>query len=163
MIDEWIMIDKNGLRINVGIILVNKEGKLFWGKRSDKSDAWQFPQGGVQKDETPKQAMFRELYEELGLTHQDVKIIGETKNWLCYYLPRYLRRYRSKPLCIGQKQKWFLLRLISDEKCIKLDKADKQEFNEWQWVDHRLPVRKVIMFKRHVYKQVLKEFETLLC
>lgn len=156
------MIDKNGLRNNVGIVLINQESKVFLGKRSDKPDAWQFPQGGINQGETPTDAMFRELYEELGLTPNDVKVIAETKNWLRYYLPRNLRRYRSKPLCIGQKQKWFLLKLISDENSIQLDKCEKQEFDQWQWVDYWLPVHKVIMFKRHVYKCALKEFENLI-
>lgn len=157
------MIDKNGLRINVGIILINTEGKLFWGRRCNRPDAWQFPQGGVNENESVEHAMYRELHEELGLQPKDVEILGVSKRWLHYYLPRNLRRYRSKPLCIGQKQKWFLLKLVSGDEAIKLDISDDQEFDQWKWVDYWKPADEVILFKKQVYKKALKEFEPLVC
>ncbi|MEW8587371.1 MAG: RNA pyrophosphohydrolase, partial [Candidatus Thiodiazotropha sp.] len=103
------MIDADGYRPNVGIILCNDNRQLFWGRRVGQ-DAWQFPQGGIKSDETPEQAMYRELREEVGLKAEQVEMMGATRNWLRYRLPeRYIRRHRE-PLCIGQKQIWFLLR-----------------------------------------------------
>ena len=106
------MIDENGYRPNVGIILCNESGQVLWARRIGQ-DAWQFPQGGIKDDETPEQALFRELGEEVGLSEQDVEILGCTRGWLRYRLPRRMVRYNSKPVCVGQKQKWFLLKLIS--------------------------------------------------
>lgn len=152
------MIDKNGFRLNVGIILANKDGQLFWGKRIGNKNAWQFPQGGVTSYETLKETMYRELTEELGLTENDVEIIATTKDWLYYKLPVHLRRKLQKPLCIGQRQKWFLLRLIGDDDRINLAYADKPEFTQWLWVDYWRPLREVVYFKHTIYKTVLEEF-----
>lgn len=153
------MIDRDGFRLNVGIILTNDEGKLFWGKRIGREDAWQFPQGGVHPYETLEETMFRELYEEVGLTKNDVAIMATNRRWLYYKLPHHLRRRFQKPMCIGQKQKWFLLKLISDESKISFDKGESPEFAGWRWVDYWLPLKQVIYFKREIYYQVLREFE----
>ena len=102
------MIDKDGFRSNVGIVLCNDQGQLAWGRRCRGKDAWQFPQGGIKEDESPHEAMLRELHEELGLRETDVKVLMESRDWLTYLLPDNFRRYDSKPLCIGQRQKWFL-------------------------------------------------------
>lgn len=155
------MIDAKGFRLNVGIILLNQSGQVFWGKRIGLANAWQFPQGGIQDNETAEEAMHRELTEELGLSDSDVKVLGVTKGWLYYYLPKHMRRYNSKPLCIGQKQKWFLLQLTSSEDHIQLDKSPKPEFGGWRWVDYWLPAAEVIRFKRRVYKAALKQLEPL--
>jgi putative (di)nucleoside polyphosphate hydrolase len=155
------MIDEKGYRHNVGIILANHEGKLFWAKRIGQVDAWQFPQGGILEHETLEEAMYRELKEELGLDQKEVEILGKSDRWLYYHLPKNYRRYYSKPLCIGQKQKWFLLRFIGQEEQICFDLTDTPEFDKWKWVDYWYPVDHVISFKRLVYKTALKEFETL--
>ena len=113
------MIDAEGFRANVGIILVNDAGHVFWGRRIGQN-AWQFPQGGIKHHETPEQALFRELQEEVGLTCEDVELLGATQDWLRYLIPRrYLRR--DRPPCIGQKQLWYLLRLTAGEERIRLD------------------------------------------
>lgn len=156
------MFDANGFRFNVGIILANKEGRLFLGKRYGLRDAWQFPQGGMQENETPEEAMYRELTEELGLVASDVEILGKTQNWLYYRLPPRMRRYGSKPLCIGQKQKWFLLRLVGGEENIRFDATNTPEFDNWQWVDYWFPLQRVISFKKKVYQKALTELETYL-
>jgi len=152
------MIDKNGYRLNVGIIIANKNGQLFWGKRT-KSQGWQFPQGGVSPYETLEETMFRELHEEVGLTKQDVKILAVTKHWINYKLPVHMQRKVQTPVCIGQKQKWFLLLLTSpdDKFCFTISK--KPEFTRWNWVDYWYPLKQVVYFKRDVYRSVLKEFE----
>jgi len=155
------VIDERGLRSNVGIIVVNKNGQLLWCRRIGNRDAWQFPQGGIQENEAPLQAMYRELQEELGLVSEDIECLSETQTWLTYYLPKYLRRHNSLPLCVGQRQKWFLLLLKSGEDKLCLDRCDTPEFNDWRWVDYWYPLDHVIKFKRSVYKQALQEFEPL--
>lgn len=156
------MIDRRGFRLNVGIILLNDEGKVFWGKRPGYKDAWQFPQGGVNNYETLKETMYRELAEETGLTADDVELIGVTRRWLYYNLPYKYQRHHQTPLCIGQKQKWFLLKLVSDEENIRFDQTDSPEFTSWKWVDYWYPVKKVISFKRDVYQKALQELEPLM-
>ena len=156
------MIDENGFRANVGIIVANAENKLLWARRCNNVNAWQFPQGGIQEAETPQQTMYRELREELGLGPEHVICLGESQQWLTYLLPEQFRRYYSKPLCVGQKQKWFILRLIAKEYCINLRYSEAPEFSAWRWVDYWHPLEEVIDFKREVYQQVLEEFQSLL-
>ena len=150
------MIDSEGFRANVGIMLANAQGDLLWARRVGQ-DAWQFPQGGIQDGESPQQALFRELKEEIGLSEQDVEVIACTRGWLRYRLPQGLLRRDSKPLCIGQKQKWFLLRILADEKDIRFDNDEKPEFDSWRWVSYWYPLGQVIPFKREVYRRALKE------
>lgn len=156
------MIDDKGFRLNVGIIVCNADNQLLWCRRFGKAGAWQFPQGGIHDAESPKEAMYRELLEELGLAPSDVACLGESAQWLSYVLPEAYRRHRSKPLCIGQKQKWFLLRLLSEDSAIRLDVAAEQEFDQWQWVSYWTPMTQVIAFKREVYQQILDEFSSIL-
>lgn len=151
------MIDENGFRLNVGMVLINSDNKVLLGRRTRSASAWQFPQGGIHRGETEQQAMFRELHEELGLTDKDVQIISETREWLYYNLPDCYQR-RTQPLCIGQKQKWFLLKLLSKDNCIELNICDRPEFDQWRWVDFWFPLEAVIDFKREVYRQVLDQF-----
>ena len=155
------MIDENGFRSNVGIIVANAFGDLLWARRVGSQNAWQFPQGGVDDNETPAQAMFRELKEELGVESSHVKILGESKEWLHYRLPTKFQRLDDPDRCIGQKQKWFLLRLISADSAIQLDHCDKPEFDEWKWVSYWFPLKQVIFFKRAVYVKALREFAPL--
>ena len=150
------MIDPDGYRPNVGIVLMHADGRLFWARRIAR-DGWQFPQGGMRTDETPLEAMYRELEEETGLAEGDVEVLGATAGWLRYRLPhRYLRR-REKPVCLGQKQVWFLLRLTSTEDRVRLDACDHPEFDTWRWVDFWYPVENVVAFKREVYLRALRQ------
>ena len=121
------MIDEDGFRANVGIILCNCNGQVFWGKRQGEH-SWQFPQGGIDKGESAEEAMYRELHEETGLSPDDVAIIGTTSGWLRYRLPQHMVRRRSKPTCIGQKQRWFLLHLLSHDSSLNLRATNKPEF-----------------------------------
>lgn len=155
------MIDADGFRFNVGIILVDDRNKVFWAKRVG-IDAWQFPQGGLLKHETPQQAMYRELDEEIGLQQTDIEILGCTTDWLYYRLPKQFIRYHRKPLCIGQKQKWFLVKLVSPEERVKLDRYAIPEFEQWCWVDYWYPVTEIIDFKRDVYRKALRELAPLI-
>ena len=155
------MIDSEGFRANVGIIITNRAGQVFWCRRVGQ-DSWQFPHGGVNEGEGEEEAMFRELYEEVGLKPEDVKILGKTQSWLRYHLPKPLIRQNSMPLCIGQKQKWFLLRLISQESKVNFNTHEKPEFDGFQWVNYWYPVRRVVAFKREVYRRAMKELLSFL-
>ncbi len=150
------MIDADGFRANVGIILANTQGQVLWARRV-KHDAWQFPQGGIDYGETPLDAMYRELWEEVGLYPEHVKLLSQTQNWLRYRLPKRLIRQEQYPLCVGQKQKWFLLQLDDkNEEHIRLDVA-KPEFDHWEWVSYWYPLNQVVAFKRNVYRRALLE------
>ena len=151
------MIDPDGYRPNVGIILVRDDGRLFWARRVNR-DGWQFPQGGMRSDETPIEAMYRELHEETGLCAEHVEVLGATPGWLRYRLPRRYLRFNERPLCIGQKQVWFLLRFVGEEAHLRLDASDKPEFDLWRWVDFWYPATHVVQFKRRVYERALRQF-----
>jgi putative (di)nucleoside polyphosphate hydrolase len=155
------VIDPDGFRPNVGIILSGPGGRLLWARRIGQN-AWQFPQGGMRSDETPAEAMYRELSEEVGLQPEHVELIGATRGWLRYRLPRQYIRRSSRPVCIGQKQVWFLLRMLCPDKTICLDQSDNPEFDRWRWVDYWHPLNEVVAFKRNVYRKALDELAPLL-
>lgn len=145
----------------MAIVLVNSCGQVLWARRIGQ-DAWQFPQGGINDGESPEQALYRELYEEIGLRESDVKLLSKTQGWLHYRLPKRLQRQRQTPLCVGQKQKWYMLQMLCPEEKVKLDVSGKPEFDQWRWVSYWHPVGQVIPFKRDVYRRALKELATAL-
>src|SRR5450432_2806519 len=126
-------IDKDGFRANVGIVLTRASGEVFLGG----GGGWQFPQGGVNRGERVEEALFRELKEEIGLEREDVEVLGSTQGWLRYRLPRQYVRDR----CIGQKQRWYLLKLTGDESRLRFDLTNQPEFDRWRWTDYWTPVR----------------------
>jgi putative (di)nucleoside polyphosphate hydrolase len=150
------MLDKEGYRPNVGIILLNDRNKVFWGKRA-KQHSWQFPQGGIKHGETPEQAMYRELYEEIGLNPDHVRIVARTREWMRYEVPEQWIRRDLRGNYRGQKQIWFLLRLVGRECDVCLRRSEKPEFDAWRWNDYWVPQESVIEFKRAVYQQALAE------
>jgi putative (di)nucleoside polyphosphate hydrolase len=150
------MIDRDGYRPNVGIILCNVRNEVFWGKRI-KEHAWQFPQGGIKTGETPEQAMFRELKEEVGLDPCHVKILGRTREWLRYEVPQTWVRREARSQYRGQKQIWFLLRLVGRDCDVCLRHSEHPEFDAWRWHDYWVPLDSVIEFKRDVYQRALQE------
>ncbi len=132
------------------------DGRLFLGGRTG-GRGWQFPQGGMGDGETLEQSLFRELSEEIGLLANDVQIVARTRRWLRYRLPaRYVRR-NVRPVCLGQKQRWFLLKLCCTTKSFRFDQTQQPEFDRWRWVDYWQPIREVIYFKRAVYSRALHE------
>lgn len=157
------VFDAAGYRYNVGIVIVNQEGKVFLGKRCGQN-AWQFPQGGLCAGESTYEAMLRELCEETGLTAQDITVLGVTQNWLSYSLPMRFRRKRRSGLlqCVGQKQKWFLVLLTSADTRINLAHSASPEFETWHWTDFWSPTEKVVHFKRKVYTSALEELSQFL-
>jgi putative (di)nucleoside polyphosphate hydrolase len=150
-------IDKDGFRANVGIVLTQPSGTVFLGGRVG-GRGWQFPQGGVNRGEPVEHALFRELKEEIGLDPEDVEVLGSTRGWLRYRLPRQYVRDR----CIGQKQRWFLLRLTGAESKLHFDSTSQPEFDRWRWADYWTPVREVVYFKRRVYVRALHELGKIL-
>jgi putative (di)nucleoside polyphosphate hydrolase len=155
------MIDKDGYRPNVGIVLCNARNEVFWGKRV-RQDAWQFPQGGIKPGENPEAAMFRELREEVGLLPEHVRILGRTRNWLRYDVPREWVRKDWRSHYRGQKQIWYLLRLIGRDCDVCLRATDHPEFDAWRWSTYWDPVEAVVEFKREVYRLALEELEKYL-
>ncbi len=153
-------IDQDGFRANVGIVLMRADRSVFLGGRTG-GRGWQFPQGGMQPQETPEQALYRELREEVGLEPGDVQIVASSRRWLRYRLPRQYVRRNSMPICIGQKQRWFLLLLSSPETHVRFDATGQPEFETGQWVNYWTPVREVIYFKRAVYARALHELARL--
>lgn len=148
------MIDKNGYRANVGIVIVNQTNQAFWGRRIGQT-SWQFPQGGIADGEDKEAAMFRELNEEVGLSAKHVIILGHTSKWLYYDVPT--RYCRSNGNYRGQKQIWYLLRLIGQEHNINLKHHKNQEFDAWRWIDYWEAVEEVVYFKHDVYQNALTE------
>jgi len=150
------MIDRDGYRPNVGIIICNWKNEVFWGKRV-KEHSWQFPQGGIQPGETPERAMYRELQEEVGLGRQHIRILGRTRDWLRYDVPAQWIRRDWRGSYRGQKQIWYLLRLIGRDCDVHLRTSEKPEFDAWRWNNYWVPLESVIEFKREVYQQALNE------
>ena len=150
------MLDREGYRPNVGIILVNGKNEVFWGKRI-REHSWQFPQGGIKHGESPEQAMYRELQEEIGLRQEHVRILGRTRDWLRYEVPKQWIRREWRNTYRGQKQIWFMLRLTGRDTDVSLRASDHPEFDAWRWSDYWVPLDAVIEFKRAVYQQALTE------
>ncbi len=155
------MLDREGFRPNVGIILLNQKNQVFWGKRI-RTHSWQFPQGGIDRGETPEQAMFRELHEEVGLHPEHVRIVARTRDWLRYEVPdRFIRR-DARGFYKGQKQIWYLLQLIGHDWDLNLRATDHPEFDAWRWNQFWVPLDVVVEFKRGVYEMALTELSRYL-
>ena len=155
------MLDREGFRPNVGIILLNARNQVFWGKRL-RTHSWQFPQGGIKYGESPEQAMFRELHEEVGLRPDHVRILARTRDWLRYEVPDHFIRKDARGHYRGQKQIWFLLRLMGRDSDLDLRATDHPEFDAWRWNEYWVPLELVIEFKRDVYQMALSELARFL-
>ena len=155
------MIDDQGYRPNVGIIICNQENQVFWARRCGQN-GWQFPQGGINPHESPEQALFRELNEEVGLAPEHVQIMGRTQDWLRYDIPTHFTRPTRNSHFRGQKQIWFLLRFLGNAEHVRLNACDRPEFDCWRWVDYWSTLEQIVEFKRGVYEQALRELAPLL-
>ena len=147
------------MRKGVGIIVLNKNNKVFVGKRKDNPvDKWQMPQGGIDNNETPINAMKRELAEETSI--KKIEILKEIENWLEYELPNNLLGKIWRGKYRGQRQKWFIVKFIGNESEINL-KTKNPEFIEWKWIDYNLLPDVIVDFKRKIYLKLkieLKKF-----
>ncbi|MBN8505390.1 MAG: RNA pyrophosphohydrolase [Burkholderiales bacterium] len=155
------MLDREGFRPNVGIVLLNAKNQVFWGKRI-RTHSWQFPQGGIKHGESPEQAMYRELHEEVGLKQEHVRLIARTRDWLRYEVPDHFIRREARGHYKGQKQIWFLLQLTALDSDLNLRATDHPEFDAWRWNDYWVPLDAVIEFKRDVYQLALTELARFL-
>ena len=143
----------------VGIMVCNRDGGIFAGQRLDSSSgAWQMPQGGVEKDEHPEKAAFRELEEETGIPKSAVTIIAQTDDWIPYDLPHHLVLKLWKGRYRGQKQKWFLMQFAGDDDLINIH-TDEPEFSEWAWLPADTLLDAIVPFKRDTYERVIREFK----
>ena len=152
---NFSVIDGDGYRANVGIIVANDKGSVLWARRAGQ-DAWQFPQGGIHSNESIEEALFRELKEETGLDPEDVEIVESTRGWLRYKLPKRLLRQNS-PEFVGQKQKWYLLKMLADDSAVSFSHSATPEFDHWRWVSYWYPLGQVVSFKQEVYRKAMKE------
>jgi putative (di)nucleoside polyphosphate hydrolase len=155
------MLDKDGFRPNVAIVIANHRNQVFWGKRI-REHSWQFPQGGINPGESPEVAMYRELKEEVGLRPEHVAILGRTRDWLRYEVPHTWVKREWRGNYRGQKQIWYLLRLVGRDSDLNLRADSKPEFDAWRWTDYWVDLEGVIDFKREVYKTALVELERYL-
>jgi len=149
------VIDGDGYRPNVGIIVANDQGQVLWARRVGQ-DAWQFPQGGINSNESVEEALYRELKEETGLDPDQVEIVGSTRGWLRYKLPRRMLRQNASSF-IGQKQRWYLLKMLAEDTAISFTHSDTPEFDHWRWVSYWYPLGQVVSFKQEVYRKAMKE------
>ncbi|WP_422022840.1 RNA pyrophosphohydrolase [Pyruvatibacter mobilis] len=150
----------------VGIMLLNKDGKVWIGRRAmdrvvqqDEPGSWQMPQGGIDAGEDPLPAALRELEEETGISQVDV--IAESDGWFSYDLPAHLLGKALKGKYCGQKQKWFAMRYLGSDDEIDLSQAEDDEFDAWRWEDAQVLPDLIIEFKRPVYEQVIEAFAHL--
>ena len=147
-------------RKGIGVFLINEKNQLWVGKRIDfKNDYWQMPQGGIDNDEDPKEAMIRELGEEVGIK-KNYEILMELEQWLSYLLPDSLKKVVWEGRYVGQIQKWFACRFYGKDEEINLE-THKPEFKDWKWIKPQDVMKSVIPFKKKLYRDVLKGFENL--
>lgn len=168
--DNNLNFADDGYRPNVGIVIVNDNADVFWARRVG-GDGWQFPQGGIDKGESIVDSLYRELEEETGLLATDVAVIARTQGWLRYDLPRHhhhVQQHMQKVSIFsssstekigfkGQKQVWFLLKLLNANVEPNFNMSDSPEFDDWCWIKYWDAIERVVDFKRDVYSKALQE------
>ena len=148
-------------RSNVGIMLINDDGHVFVGQRLDNNqNAWQMPQGGIDCDEDPQSAAYRELLEETGIEQENIKFLAKSSKWLLYDLPEDLIPKLWDGKYRGQKQKWFLFKFLGTNRDINIS-TEHPEFSNWKWMPKENLLEKIVPFKKSVYESVLREFERI--
>ncbi len=140
----------------VGIVLIGRDGRIFVGERRDTPGAWQMPQGGIDRGETPVEAAFRELEEEVGTRH--AALLGETRGWLTYDFPPELHRSRIGRRYRGQRQRWVALRFEGEDHEIDPVHRPHPEFRRWRWATPPEILEAIVPFKAAIYRSVLEAF-----
>lgn len=149
-------------RMGAGVVLINPDGLIFAGQRIDNpGPAWQMPQGGIDKGETPREAALRELTEETGVSADLVEVMAETPDWITYELPPEILGKIWKGKYGGQKQKWFALRFLGSDSAVEIA-TEHPEFERWQWMRAADLVDSIVPFKRALYVQVFDDFRDIL-
>lgn len=144
-------------RPGVGMMLVNKKKQVWVGERLSSPQAWQMPQGGIDINEEPRATAFRELHEETGIQPKHVSIIAESNDWLTFVWPEDIQKKLWDGLYVGQRLKWFLMRLEADHDVTDL-KVHHPEFSTYKWIDVNELIPVIVDFKRDMYRQVTTEF-----
>ena len=153
--------NSEGYRPNVAMVVINSTNKVLICRRKN-TRTWQFPQGGIDNDEDIKKAMYRELSEEVGLSKDDVSLVGESEGTITYDIPKTIRSKVLGGKFKGQEQKWFLLKLNKDNCEIKLDNEAFPEFDKYEWVSFWQPLNRIVDFKREAYRKALSELRFLI-
>ncbi len=146
-------------RPNIGLAIFNQKGRVFWAQRLGEKGtyAWQMPQGGIDKGESPEQAALRELQEETGITPIMVTPLGTLDKWLYYDFPPEVLKQKKSKSWLGQKQKWFAFSFLGQDQDICLE-TEQPEFSEWIWAGLETLPPRVIPWKQAVYTEVVKHF-----
>ena len=150
-----------GYRKNVAMVVMNNNGQVLICRRKG-TENWQFPQGGIDNNELLEEAMYRELYEEVGLKRFDVSITGKTKHAIKYDIPSSIRSKVLGGKFKGQLQTWFLLKIKDDNYSINLNCDDFPEFDMFDWVSYWYPMSKIVEFKKEAYREALKELRNFI-
>ena len=153
--------NNEGYRPNVAMVVINSVNKVLICRRKN-TRTWQFPQGGIDNGEDIKKAMYRELSEEVGLSKDDVSLVGESNGTITYDIPKTIRSKVLGGKFKGQEQKWFLLKLKKDNSEIKLDNETFPEFDKYEWVSFWQPLNRIVDFKREAYREALSELRFLI-
>jgi putative (di)nucleoside polyphosphate hydrolase len=156
-----MMANNEGYRPNVAMVVTNSMNKVLICRRKN-TRTWQFPQGGIDNGEDIKKAMYRELSEEVGLSKDDVSLVGESEGTITYDIPKTIRSKVLGGKFKGQEQKWFLLKLKKDNSEIKLDNETFPEFDKYEWVSFWQPLNRIVDFKREAYREALSELRFLI-
>ena len=151
------MINLLPYRLGVGLVIINDQLEIFTGRRLDNTKAWQMPQGGIDNNEIPLEAAYREMYEETGIKKSKVTLLKQTKTWYRYDLPQEIQNKFWGGKFRGQSQKWFLFKFIGTEFDINIETKD-QEFSDWKWSKKTEMLDNIVPFKRSLYQSVLKDF-----
>ena len=153
------MINLLPYRLGVGLVIINDQLEIFTGRRLDNTKAWQMPQGGIDNNEIPLEAAYREMYEETGIRKSKVTLLKQTKTWYRYDLPQEIQNKFWGGKFRGQSQKWFLFKFIGTEFDINIETKD-QEFSDWKWSNKTEMLDSIVPFKRSLYQSVLKDFHS---
>ncbi len=153
-------LDPNDYRPGIGVMLLNKDNHVFVGQRRDNAiDAWQMPQGGIDPNEDIEKAMWRELHEEIGVTHNHAYILDRSHDWIYYDLPEELKGTLWGGEFLGQRQIWFALKFVGQEDDIDIHHHEHPEFSQWKWVAPETLTDLIVPFKQLLYQQILDQFD----